>query len=108
MAEDLQQERNRLANRVREQLWRYYPQALKISEPARPSSQDYRCTFAAYCPRCAGTATAASSARGFKLRQPRLERTQPGRISIFHGQSKDGLFGRRGSKSGDATGEPGT
>jgi len=32
MAEDLQQERNRLANRVREQLWRYYPQALKISD----------------------------------------------------------------------------
>lgn len=29
MTEDLQQERNRLANRVREQLWRYYPQALE-------------------------------------------------------------------------------
>ena len=32
MAEDLQQERNRLANRVREQLWRYYPQAMAIGE----------------------------------------------------------------------------
>lgn len=32
MAEDPQQERNRLANRVREQLWRYYPQALAIGE----------------------------------------------------------------------------
>jgi transposase len=32
MAEDLQQERNRLANRVREQLWRYYPQALELGE----------------------------------------------------------------------------
>ena len=32
MAEDLQQERNRLANRLREQLWRYYPQALAISD----------------------------------------------------------------------------
>jgi hypothetical protein len=30
--EDLQQEGNRLANRVREQLWRYYPQALQIGE----------------------------------------------------------------------------
>jgi transposase len=30
MAEELQQERNRLANRVREQLWRYYPQALDV------------------------------------------------------------------------------
>ena len=32
MAEDLQQERNRLANRVREQLWRYYPQALELGD----------------------------------------------------------------------------
>jgi len=32
MTEDLQQERNRLANRVREQLWRYYPQALQIGD----------------------------------------------------------------------------
>jgi transposase len=32
MTEDLQQERNRLANRVREQLWRYYPQALEIPD----------------------------------------------------------------------------
>ncbi len=32
MTEDLQQERNRLANRVREQQWRYYPQALAIGE----------------------------------------------------------------------------
>ena len=30
IADDLQQERNRLANRVREQLWRYYPQMLKL------------------------------------------------------------------------------
>ncbi len=32
MAEDLEQERNRLANRVREQLWRYYPQALELGD----------------------------------------------------------------------------
>jgi len=32
MNEELQQERTRLANRVREQLWRYYPQALEISD----------------------------------------------------------------------------
>jgi transposase len=32
MAEDLRQERNRLANRVREQLWRYYPQMLKLTD----------------------------------------------------------------------------
>lgn len=30
MAEDLQQERTRLINRIREQLWRYYPQALEL------------------------------------------------------------------------------
>ena len=34
MAEDLQQERNRLSNRVREQLWRYYPQLLKLTDDA--------------------------------------------------------------------------
>lgn len=32
MADDLQQERNRLANRVHEQLWRYYPQALQLTD----------------------------------------------------------------------------
>ena len=32
MTEELQQERNRLANRVRDQLWRYYPQALSIGD----------------------------------------------------------------------------
>ena len=32
LAEDLQQERTRLANRVRDQLWRYYPQALELSD----------------------------------------------------------------------------
>jgi transposase len=30
IAEDLRQERSRLANRMREQLWRYYPQMLKL------------------------------------------------------------------------------
>ncbi len=32
IAEDLTQERTRLANRVREQLWRYYPQILGITD----------------------------------------------------------------------------
>ncbi len=32
MAEDLTQERTRLANRMREQLWRYYPQILGITD----------------------------------------------------------------------------
>lgn len=34
MAEDLQRERNRLSNRVREQLWRYYPQMLELTDDA--------------------------------------------------------------------------
>jgi transposase len=33
MGEELKQERVRLANRMREQLWRYYPQMLKLSNP---------------------------------------------------------------------------
>ena len=32
MLEDLREEHNRLTNRVREQLWRYYPQALELTE----------------------------------------------------------------------------
>jgi transposase len=32
IADELTQERNRLANRVREQLWRYYPQMLQLSD----------------------------------------------------------------------------
>jgi transposase len=32
LAEELQQERVRLGNRVRQQLWRYYPQLLELSD----------------------------------------------------------------------------
>jgi transposase len=32
LVEDLQQERTRLANRMREQLWRYYPQLLQLTD----------------------------------------------------------------------------
>src|ERR687894_2549216 len=32
LAEELQQERVRLANRVRQQLWRYYPQLLEVAD----------------------------------------------------------------------------
>jgi transposase len=34
MTEDLQQERTRLSNRIREQLWRYYPQILELTDDA--------------------------------------------------------------------------
>ena len=34
MAEELKEERTRLANRIRQQLWRYYPQALEITDDA--------------------------------------------------------------------------
>jgi hypothetical protein len=32
MADELQQERARLASRMREQLWRYYPQMLELAD----------------------------------------------------------------------------
>ena len=32
LAEELQQERTRLSNRIRQQLWRYYPQLLAVSD----------------------------------------------------------------------------
>src|SRR5208337_1423070 len=41
MAEDLQQERNRLANRVREQLWRHYPQALELGTALPLASKEW-------------------------------------------------------------------
>ena len=34
MNEELKQEQSRLANRVRDQLWRYYPQASELGDPA--------------------------------------------------------------------------
>jgi transposase len=34
MYDELKQEQSRLANRVREQLWRYYPQASELGDPA--------------------------------------------------------------------------
>ena len=45
MAEDLQQERNRLANRVREQLWRYYPQALELGSSTARGAPSGRAVF---------------------------------------------------------------
>src|SRR5215210_1789662 len=36
LAEELQQERVRLGNRIRQQLWRYYPQLLELSEDVTP------------------------------------------------------------------------
>ena len=32
LADELQQERTRLANRVRQQLWRYYPQVAELTD----------------------------------------------------------------------------
>lgn len=46
MAEDLQQERNRLSNRVREQLWRYYAQRWRSRTTSRPTG------FSSCGPRC--------------------------------------------------------
>ena len=35
IADDLSQERTRLANRIRQQLWRYYPQMLQLADDLR-------------------------------------------------------------------------
>ncbi len=36
LAEELGRERTRLANRIREQLWRYYPQLLELRDVSQP------------------------------------------------------------------------
>src|SRR3954469_19447165 len=36
LAEELQHERVRLGNRIRQQLWRYYPQLLEVSDDVTP------------------------------------------------------------------------
>ena len=62
MAEDLQQERNRLANRVREQLWRYYPQALQLTDDLA-ADRSWRCGI-----------RHRRAAKAAKLRKTTLER----------------------------------
>jgi hypothetical protein len=37
LAAELQQERVRLGNRIRQQLWRYYPQLLALTDESPPS-----------------------------------------------------------------------
>jgi transposase len=62
MVEDLQQERNRLSNRVREQLWRYYPQLLKLTDDA---GADWFLALWALVP---------TPARAARIHQPTIER----------------------------------
>src|ERR1700680_3148664 len=57
MADELQQERTRLANRVRQQLWRYYPQAAELTDDV---ADDW---FPALWPRAPTPATARASLR---------------------------------------------
>lgn len=66
MTEDLQQERNRLSNRVREQLWRYYPQLLKLTND---TGADWFLTLWALVP------TPAKAARIHKATIDRLLKT---------------------------------
>jgi hypothetical protein len=64
IAEDLQQERNRLANRVREQLWRYYPwRSATISPPTGLSNCGLRCPRRPRPPASAKALSNASSRR---------------------------------------------
>jgi transposase len=77
MAEDLQQERNRLANRVREQLWRYYPQALAITDDLA-ADWFLEVWAAAPSPAKAGRTREASIAR--RLRAHRIRRIDAAEI----------------------------
>src|SRR5215469_11590048 len=71
MTQDLQQERNRLANRVREQLWRYYPQALAIGDDL---AADWFLEMWAAAPTPSKAARTRESTVGRVLRAHRIRR----------------------------------
>ena len=76
MADELQQERARLASRMREQLWRYYPQMLELADD-----------LAADCPElelghsCYGGCHAARKPTGCERAESRARATRAKRAS---------------------------
>jgi transposase len=71
MAEELQQERTRLANRVRQQLWRYYPQAVELTDDV---ADDWFLTLWQQVPTPAAAAKASEKAIAHTLKDRRIRR----------------------------------
>jgi transposase len=71
MAEELQQERMRLANRIRQQLWRYYPQVLEMAEDV---AADWLLNLWHLAPTPAAAARLRSASVARKLTEHRVRR----------------------------------
>src|SRR6202011_5161084 len=96
MADDLQQERTRLASRMREQLWRYYPQMLELADDL---AADWFLDLWSQAP------TPAKAAR---LRETTIERFQSappaplaGSRGSAHPQTEAVVGGTRGGRGGE-------
>lgn len=76
MAEELQQERTRLANRVREQLWRYYPQAIDVA--GADVAADWFLALWRLAPTPAKAARLRTSSVARVLKAHRIRRLDPG------------------------------
>jgi len=75
--EELTQERNRLANRVRDQLWRYYPQARELSDDL---AADWFLDLWQQVPTPAKAARTTEKTIGRILKQHRIRRIDAGTV----------------------------
>jgi transposase len=75
MAEELQQERTRLANRIRQQLWRYYPQVLELGDHI---ATDWLLDLWHLAPTPAAAARLRSTSVSRKLTKHRIRRLTAG------------------------------
>lgn len=71
MADELQQERIRLANRVRQQLWRYYPQAVELTDDV---ADDWFLALWQQAPTPATAAKVSEQAIAHTLKEYRIRR----------------------------------
>ena len=71
LADELQQERTRLANRLRKQLWRYYPQATKLTDDV---ADDWFLALWQMVPTPARAARASEKAIARVLKEHRIRR----------------------------------
>jgi transposase len=71
MAEELQQERTRLANRIRQQLWRYYPQAIELTDDV---ADDWFLALWQQVPTPASAAKASENTVARLLKEHRIRR----------------------------------
>src|SRR5215212_7991453 len=87
MAEELQQERTRLANRIRQQLWRYYPQAAELTDNV---ADDWFLALWQKVPTPAAAAKASEKAIARILKEHRIRRLDA--VTVLQTLRKTALF----------------